>query len=309
MQEERGYTIVIVPAQGGKIQRYGLGPERLRTLVAVAVVLLCLFGLTTAYSVYNLAQLPARWRADAQLEAQRLHLADLQAQLADAQATLDRVARLDRKLRVVLGEGVADQDRTVLGIGGPGPEQSIYEDVLDRESRLELARLDTATEALGINAQSQELNLLDLSLLLGDQAARLASTPSVWPTRGWVTSTFGMRTSPFTGAKKLHEGIDIATRSGNPVIATADGTVLFAGVRAGYGKLVIIDHGFGITTRYGHLSSIETTAGEVVRRGTLVGRVGNTGRSTGPHLHYEVRVDGAPVDPYRYILVEDTPLP
>ena len=130
----------------------------------------------------------------------------------------------------------------------------------------------------------------------------LASTPSIWPTRGWVTSDFGTRIDPYTAERKMHEGLDIATPIGQPVYAPSDGTVVFAGTEGGYGKVLVIDHGYGVKTRYGHLSEILVHLGDRVGRGDKVALVGNTGRSTGPHLHYEVRVNGVPENPRKFIL-------
>lgn len=307
---DHGYTVVVVPEGNGQISRWRLTPQRLRRMLVGAGVAVALFVLAGGYALYNLATLPDRWRMEERMLAQRMHLATLSDKLAQTQKTVDRVARLERKLRVVLGEGAQADERTVRGVGGPTAEElSRFDSVLDTDSRLELARLDVELDEVRHSATVEELRLHDLRAVLSDQKSRLASTPSIWPTRGWVTSTFGLRTSPFTGSKRMHDGMDIATRLGNPVVSTADGVVLYAGVKSGYGKVVILDHGYGLGTRYGHLSKIEVSAGEEVTRGQTIARVGNTGRSTGPHLHYEVRLAGAPVNPSRYILLEDEQLP
>ena len=128
------------------------------------------------------------------------------------------------------------------------------------------------------------------------------AVPTVWPVRGWVTSDFGMRRSPLSGHRQLHAGIDIAGPTGSPVHAPGEGGVTFAGRHGGFGKMVIIDHGYGISTVYGHNSEIFVKEGNMVKRGDLLARVGSTGHSTGPHLHYEVLLDGVPVDPAKYIL-------
>ena len=144
----------------------------------------------------------------------------------------------------------------------------------------------------------------ELQAYFQDQKSLLVSTPSIWPARGWVTSDFGQRLDPYTADRVMHEGIDIAAPHGKEVMAPSDGTVVFAGLEGGYGNVVVIDHGYGIKTRYGHLAKILVKAGEVVKRGHVVGAVGNTGRSTGPHLHYEVRVNGVPQNPRKFILEE-----
>ncbi|RMF16154.1 MAG: M23 family metallopeptidase [Candidatus Dadabacteria bacterium] len=305
----QGYTIVVVPEGQGQVRRVRLDPERLRRLTIAAIALCVLGAASVIYSMYNLATLPERWRVEEQLLAQELHLSQISDRLSEAEKTLARVNRLDRKLRVVLGTGEGMSEAQV-GVGGPSPDSVERFDALpDERSRMLFARLDARTSDLEQNARLQELRLYDLDSVMEDQSARLASTPSLWPTRGWVTSGFGPRHDPFTGRKKIHEGIDIATRRGNPVVAPADGVVLFAGVKSGYGNVIILDHGYGIITRYGHLSRIDVKPGQKVERGMVIGSVGSTGRSTGPHLHYEIRVAGVPVNPYRFILTEDAPLP
>ncbi len=128
-----------------------------------------------------------------------------------------------------------------------------------------------------------------------------ADTPSLWPVQGVVTSSFGERQDPFRGESAFHMGIDIATDLGDPVRATANGTVTKAGIGTGYGREIVIDHGYGIETLYAHLSGFAVTAGQDVSRGDIIGYVGSSGRSTGPHLHYEVRIHDIPVNPHKYL--------
>jgi murein DD-endopeptidase MepM/ murein hydrolase activator NlpD len=127
--------------------------------------------------------------------------------------------------------------------------------------------------------------------------ALAASTPSIWPAVGWISAGFGERPDPFTGAPGYHQGLDISADKGKPVVATADGVVETAEWNGNYGNLLVIDHGFGIKTRYGHLSAFATRAGARVQRGTLIGYVGATGRTTGAHLHYEILANGQLIDP------------
>jgi murein DD-endopeptidase MepM/ murein hydrolase activator NlpD len=137
-----------------------------------------------------------------------------------------------------------------------------------------------------------------------DQSMVLASTPSIWPVRGYLSATFGNRLDPFTGQKDFHAGIDISTPIGTRVFAPADGVVLSVGVQGGYGNALIMDHGYGVVTRYGHLDAYAVRPGQRVRRGDLIAFVGNTGRSTGPHLHYEVWVRDQAQNPIHFILDE-----
>lgn len=161
-------------------------------------------------------------------------------------------------------------------------------------------RIDQAVAETGIREQG----ILELWETLSERQSLMAATPSIKPARGWFTSKFGYRISPFTGRPVMHNGLDIAASPGSPIYAPADGVVSFAGYDPGYGKLVSIDHGYGVITRFGHTSQIFVEVGQKIRRRDMIAAVGNTGRSTGPHLHYEVRVNGVPVDPQNYVLDE-----
>jgi len=177
------------------------------------------------------------------------------------------------------------------------------EDVaVDEALEKEFDRLYVAFQEILKLSRDVEVDIQDLASTLLDQKDYLASMPTLKPSNGWYTSGFGMRSSPYTGLPTMHEGLDIANHHGQPIISPADGVVSFAGVRPGYGKLITIDHGYGIQTQYGHISRFYVNEGERVRRGQRISAIGSTGRSTGPHVHYEVRVNGIPVDPYFYIL-------
>jgi murein DD-endopeptidase MepM/ murein hydrolase activator NlpD len=127
------------------------------------------------------------------------------------------------------------------------------------------------------------------------------ATPSIWPTTGWLTSSFGGRRDPFTGGRDYHAGLDISADRGKPVRATADGTISEAGWSGNYGNMVLVGHRFGLSTRYGHLSHLAVRPGQTVRRGDIIGFVGSTGRSTSPHLHYEVLLNGQAINPLRFL--------
>jgi hypothetical protein len=130
----------------------------------------------------------------------------------------------------------------------------------------------------------------------------ISSTPSILPAKGWISSHFGYRQYPFTGEVSLHEGMDIAAFSGTPVYAPSDGVVVFAGYKQGYGKVIVVDHGYELSTLYGHLKDIMVSKSQKVERKQVIGTIGSTGNSSGPHLHYEVRISNVPVDPSTFIL-------
>lgn len=161
-------------------------------------------------------------------------------------------------------------------------------------------RIDKAIQETSMREQS----VIDLWELLSERQSLLSSTPNIRPARGWGTSRYGYRMSPFSGKPTFHAGIDIAAAPGSPVFAPAEGVVSYTGFDEGYGKLVTVDHGYGVTTRFGHLSQAYVQVGQRVSRWDVIASVGSSGRSTGPHLHYEVRVNGVPRNPLLYILDE-----
>ena len=173
----------------------------------------------------------------------------------------------------------------------------------DVRLRKEYELLDDRFTDLNRDTLYVEQMLQDQYELLADQKAFLSALPTRKPAVGYFTSGFGVRNSPTLGGRvKMHEGLDIANRPGTPVRAPADGVVAFTDSKSGYGQVVILDHGYGLETWYGHLRKSLVQKGQRVRRGDQIALLGNSGRSTGPHVHYEVRVHGTPVDPLSYIL-------
>jgi len=201
------------------------------------------------------------------------------------------------------------------GIGGgetsPGPntgigggETSLADMAGNLDVRLSdlVAQVDFDLERMKGRVEAQEQDFSELVSFLEDRKSLLASTPSIMPVRGRVSSGFRRRNDPFTGNAVWHLGLDISTDMGTPVRAPADGVVTFIGRNADLGNIVSLEHGYGYLTRYGHNSKITVRAGQQVRRGQVIALVGNTGRSTGPHLHYEVFRNGVPVNPQDYII-------
>lgn len=157
-------------------------------------------------------------------------------------------------------------------------------------------------DALDRASQRQENSFSTLLDKLEGQRTLLGSTPAIRPANGWTTSRFGHRVSPFTGRKEFHKGVDIANRKGTAILSTANGIVAYAGNKGTMGNVLVIDHGHGMITRYAHLSEVLKKQSEKVKRGDIIAQMGNSGRSTGPHLHYEVHLNGVPVNPEQYIL-------
>jgi murein DD-endopeptidase MepM/ murein hydrolase activator NlpD len=209
----------------------------------------------------------------------------------------------EKKLRVIANlEPTKEQQEGLFGIGGSLPEDLDTKiDITEKHNSL-VRDMHEQVEELNAAISSQGNVFSRLLKHLEDQQSLLACTPSIKPTDGWITSKFGHRKSPFTGKREFHKGLDIATRKKSSIFATANGVVTFVGRKGYLGNVIIIDHGYGIVTRYAHLYKALKKKGEKVRRGDKIALVGSTGRTTGPHLHYEVRLNGVPVNPEKYIL-------
>jgi len=241
-----------------------------------------------------------------EIENQRKQIQDFATEINSLKSKLMALNNFETKIRIIANIEKTDESNNLFGVGGSVPE--------DLDARLPLMEKHNSLMR-DMHEQIDELNRASIyqqgefeSLLksLEDQQNLLASTPAIRPiSRGeksWVTSKFGYRQSPFTGQKEFHQGYDISTREGTPIMATADGVVIFVGRKGLLGNCIIIDHGHGMVTRYGHAEKFLKKRGEKVKRWEPIGLVGNTGRSTGPHVHYEVRLNGIPVNPEKYIL-------
>ncbi|MEX0798236.1 MAG: M23 family metallopeptidase, partial [Bacteriovoracaceae bacterium] len=166
----------------------------------------------------------------------------------------------------------------------------------------EYAEFDYKFKKVKTASSNLENDIHELDQYLLDKNSILKSTPTILPAVGWLTSYFGFRMSPTAGRVKMHEGLDVGAPFGTPIVAPADGVITFAGHKPGFGNFVQIDHGYGIETIYAHAQKVVATNGQRIHRGELIAKVGSTGFSTGPHLHYEVRVNGIAVDPLYFIL-------
>lgn len=298
------FTLIVVPERHAEVKRYHFRKVWLfQALGALGVVLVIALAMTAHYvSVVALArENPALREENLKLKGE---LAVIREQLEHMGQTLDRVERFDQKLRAITL--LSDPQRNLAM--GPVEAQPLIPSGDNQFVRSRGADSPQAVaqklEKLSAEAARQEQSLQELQAYFQDQKSLLASVPSIWPVRGWVTSDFGSRLDPYTSERVMHAGLDIAGPHGKEIVAPAEGTVVFAGLEGGYGNVVVIDHGYGIKTRYGHLASITTKAGERVKRGEIIATMGNTGRSTGPHLHYEVRVNGVAQNPRKFILDE-----
>ena len=297
------YTVVIADRSTGVVRRLTV-PLRpaLMALVGVLAVPI-LIGLGARWSGSAQISSLAAARADLEMEnaSFRQATAELTSQITSLDAAIEELSQRSeidattlkavRQLPALVRTRAAGGGKTgaaaapLLAAAATSPENTfgILRDLLGAlESRLRLVRSDV--EQRGAVAQA---------------------TPSIWPAHGWLSGGFGNRADPFTGEKDYHPALDISTDKGDPVYATADGAVESVAYNGNYGNLIVLDHGFGMVTRYGHLSKFNVKTDERVRRGQVIGFVGATGRATGAHLHYEVWLNGQPVNPLRLLTSGD----
>jgi len=222
-------------------------------------------------------------------------IAKLKSETAKINEKLSQLVEANNRLRLAAGLDPVPKEILLMGMGGNLEE-------LPSESKNDLKFVKSEVDRLLNLAQFQLESFSTVAKKLEEDSKIREHTPSILPTAGYFTSGFGMRRDPFTGQMAFHEGIDIAAPIGTPVIAPANGIVVSSRWDQGYGLVIEIDHGLGIKTRYAHLQRAKVTPGQYVKRGEIIGYVGNTGRSTAPHLHYEVRVGDNPVNPVKYII-------
>ncbi len=301
------FTLIVVPDHNSQVKRYRIQKGLIvQALVGLFVLLGVAGGATIHY--FQVAKDAAENRILREENlTMKVQLKSIRERIDHIGSTLDRVERFDQKLRAITL--LSDPQRNLAmgptepgaaAQGGPSAESPFTRLASSENPKALNSRLDK----LSAEATRQEQSLQELTAYFQEQKSLLASTPSTWPTRGWVTSDFGQRIDPYTADRVMHAGLDIASEHGRPVLAPSDGVIVFAGLEGGYGNVLVIDHGYGIKTRYGHLAQISVKAGDRIKRGQQVASVGNTGRSTGPHLHYEVRVNGIPQNPRKFILDE-----
>ncbi len=294
------YNFQIIPPHSGKIKQLRIEGSRLRWLIfAVGAFLFINITLLVVNFVF-LSDVSKSHELSNTNEK-------LSAQLDDISRHADSLAFLIGEINILQQDvrGFADlpplsEAEFSYGIGGP---ELNY---LDPDKPIILARakdIGRKLDSLLVAAKAENKALVEAGEHFEKKASIFSKTPSIWPMRGYVSSGFGKRLDPFTGVWKMHEGIDICARKGTPIRATANGRVRFSGWYHGYGKMVRINHTY-YETRYGHLDDIKVRPGQQVKRGDIIGTCGNSGRTTGVHLHYEVRLSGKPVDPKKYILPE-----
>ncbi len=297
-------TLIVMGNETEPVRRFHVGRTRIRKLAigagaALALVVLAAVGLAIDYARLRIER-PEVNALRTQAALQEGELVRLQERIARLDASFAELHELERKVRIIADLPPPEPEESAASEEPDSPEGEG-----DRPGGMggyEEAPAGDEIGRLSLRVEPTRASLSDLLVRLEAKRERLASMPSIQPTRGWITSGFGMRTSPFTGRRHFHKGLDIAADYGTQIIAPARGRVVFAGRKGALGRTLILDHGYGTRTTFGHTQELFVEKGDLVERGMLIAAVGNSGRSTGPHLHYTVSVQGKAVDPQDFIL-------
>jgi len=300
---KRFFSLIIVPHHKGKSKTITFSEKKFKVLIGVfAFLFLCLSALIVDYSLMSGTRQKYR-KLRAENEVQKETVTQLKASLDKLKATVENYEIYANKINVMFGVKAPEILREV-GVGG-GERTNSQQTGLSADSQQVTL---TQAENMSLKAEGIEKSLSTMVRFLEDKKLELATTPSIWPTTGWTTSPFSERTDPFTGKRTFHYGMDVASGYGNPVVATADGTVLELKSEREEkigGNTIILVHGMsGYTTVYCHLSRFNVKQGQKVKRGDIIGFVGSTGKALGPHVHYEVRFNGKPRNPWFHFLEE-----
>jgi len=298
----KGYTLLFVPSNGQKVRRI-----RFRAWLVSTVAIFLVAGVGAGFYfgqdyVQLKKSLPDIARLQKETLDQQVQLLALSQKIGEFKVEMEKLYQFNKKLKIVLNLDSGRGDDEFSGQGGSEAQGHDPSAALKTERQELIQEMHRQLETLDQEASLAEQYQQELQAFLESRKSVLAATPSIWPAKGWVTSGFGYRRSPFTGRREFHKGIDIANRAGTPIIAPASGVVARTGREGGYGRIIVINHGYGLSTRYAHLHRILVKPGQLISRGDKIALLGNSGRSTGSHLHYEVRLNSVPVNPSRYIL-------
>jgi murein DD-endopeptidase MepM/ murein hydrolase activator NlpD len=278
---DHNYTIIIVPGDRASLRKFQVSRKAFFALSAVAVLVVALVATVSGFAYARSQQVNKIQKENLLLKAS---LKESQVLATKLNRKISNLTHLSVRLRSIAGlaQPVNRKLSSKLGMGGATLGNAKPETLLKLQQRADLL----------------EQNLKMLHNFFEDRKA----IPSLVPTQGLISSAFGARNNPFTGLPDFHEGLDISSDMGTPVEATADGTVVYAGIKGNFGRVIEIQHEYGFSTLFGHMDRIMVSPGQHVKRGQEIGTVGNSGNSTGPHLHYEVHVNDQPVNPRPYLL-------
>jgi len=300
LKKKRFYTVFVVPQDPSRVRKLRLPLNLLRAIFIMLGISFAAFS----FMIFDYTQVKLKTHELNSLKkenaVQKIQLQAFASKVSDLEFHMAKLKQFDKKLRIITNMEVPAGSSQVLGIGGPSFEEDTA--TLEGARAGLIKQMHSDLDQLKAEAMAQEKSFTELNEHLFKQTSLFASTPAIWPARGWVTSNFGYRISPFTGLRQMHEGMDIANAMGTLVLAPANGIVSRVDRENGLGKNITINHGYGILTKYGHLSETYVHVGKRVKRGEKIAAIGNTGRSTGPHLHYEIVVNGVNINPEKYIL-------
>jgi murein DD-endopeptidase MepM/ murein hydrolase activator NlpD len=308
----RYYTLLIIPERTSQVRKWLIPSWLVKTLGIAGVFLGAVTLIMLLDYWYVMSQISENKELRVENRKLRQQVQVFESRIGSVEDTMERIKTFSMRLKVITN--LEDRDKLIESLNENLPEANANIDSQYAQTQnsarnpedIRLARAQASWDQrfteLGQQASLLEQQLQDQYELLADRKAFLNALPTRKPAVGYFTSGFGVRRSPYGGNEKMHEGLDIANYPGTAIRATAEGTVVYAGAKAGYGQTVILDHGYGLETWYAHNRKIVVRQGQRVRRGETISQLGNSGRSTGPHLHYEVRINGTPVDPLSYIL-------
>lgn len=301
-------SFYLLSYSGKTVKQFALTRRRLGVIVTCSIILLMVtagiffdyFNLKITFNKKEIEKTIGNQSNE--ILSQRKQIQKFADEINVLKSNLVKLNKFEKKIRIIANINNPSEKDNLFGVGGSIPEDLDPKLPLTEKHNSLMREMHEQTRELSLASVSQEKVFESLINDLKRKRNLLSSTPSIWPAKGWLSSGFGNRISPFTGLREFHKGLDISSREGTKVIATADGVVTFAGRNGLYGNMIKIDHGHGMMTRYGHLEKMLKKRGDAVKRGDVIGLMGNTGRSTGPHVHYEVFLNGLPVNPKKYIL-------
>jgi murein DD-endopeptidase MepM/ murein hydrolase activator NlpD len=304
---KKDMTLLIFDAMGSPVRQTTI-PKMLlpiSVLFIIGATIALYLGISDYQRLRTETKELRRLRTTLQMQGERVDQQQDQivafAKKVDALKTqLAELHSFEQKIRVIANLDANNIGSGMFGVGGSDPEDIDPATMIEQDYQELVRNMHNEINEIDQASHNQRDSFSSIFSQLEGKRNLLAATPSIRPVKGWISSNFGYRTSPFTSRREFHRGLDIATHAGTSIISPADGLVTFAGKKGLMGNMVTIEHGFGMVTRYGHTQKILKKKGERVKRGEPIALVGNTGRSTGPHLHYEIRLNGVAVNPMNY---------
>ena len=301
LKEKTYLTIVLIPHHGGKMVSIRIPNWLAATVAGFGIFLMLGLGLVTTGYLNKFVDVSMLKKLEIENRILRGKMAEFDQKAKALQDRVEKFVGFDTKIRVMAGLQPIDADVRKVGVGGY--ERSPLMNDITPKTAAAIQNAEQDLDRLLREAKLQNESFGQVVASLEEQRSRWNRTPSIQPSPGWIISYFGLRRDPLVGELRMHEGIDIAGPEGTVIVAPADGKVSFVGYRSNFGLCLEIVHSFGVMTRYGHLSLAKADLEQSVTRGQVIALVGQTGRATGPHLHYEVLVNSQQVDPMDYILM------